>query len=441
MRPDGLREPREVAIRVADHLDDAVAVESVRREYEVLRALDDARIPKVHGFYPGQAALAVDWRGGVSLAEILSAARSGWLELDTATALDIAGEVASTLRAAHEVVLQGRPVVHGHLDPSRVRLDEEGEVCLVGFGVERANQWLGCSSPEQSMGEPATPAADQWALGAILVEMLLLRRLYEDLDDPASAALDGATAPWVNAIEAIHPSLGRVLRKMLAAAPEDRYPWDGEIVQALLAESREQGGVSARRAVAAAVAHRKRVAQSRPEPATPSFAAPSFGPPTPPPVGPPPSANAPMGGAPAAPFHVPPSPPTSPGLRIHIRGTKPADEDDPTSDPGLGVGVGVGVAIDPDDGDDPFPDSPTSPDNFARLSDALFPEDPTDPEAGTDGVELRDTESEPELPPPGKPARPAPRGSELQPAERAGLGLALVLAMVAVTFLLVRLFG
>ncbi len=431
VRPEGMREPSEVAIRVADHLDVSAAVESVRREYEVLRALDDPRLPKVHGFYPGQAALAVSWRGGVSLGEVLTAARAGWIELDPATALDIGVEIAGALRAAHNVVLQGRPVVHGHLDPSRVRLDEDGEVSVVGFGVERNNQWLGCSAPEQSMGEPATPAADQWALGAILVEMLLLRRLYEDLDDPASAALDGAVGPWVSAIETLHPSLGRVLRKMLAANPEDRYPWDGEIVQALLAESREHGGVSGRRAIAATVLHRRRaMAAPSPDPVPMSMETPREPEPAVP--------SGPHFGAPQGP--LPPQPATSSGLRIAIRPSR-ADEDEP--EPVVGVSIGKGLFPD-DDSDDPFPDSPTSPDNYARLSDALFSEDPTDSGLHAEGVDLREGDSEPDLRAPPRLTSPiaAPKpkpAPQLQLAERAGLGLALVLACVAVLFLLTRL--
>lgn len=390
VRPEGLREPVEVAIRVADTLDSAAAVSSVRQEYEVLRALDDPRIPKVHGFYPGQAALAISWCGGITLADLLGAARSSWIELDTATALDLATEIASALRAAHNVVLHGRPVVHGHLDPTRVRLDEDGEISVVGFGLERTGQWLGCGAPELAVGQPAGPAADQWALGAILVEMLLLRRLYEDLDDPSAAVMEGRAGPWIAAVEAGHPSLGRLLRKMLAPSPEDRLPWDGEIVQALLAESREAGGVSRRRAIVASVMRRRELVASSPEPA----------------------------------------PMKQEMLRISV---KPARDEDRDAPPVVAIPIHGGD-------DDPFSDSPTSPDGYTNLADRLFSDHPTEASTTTDSGELRDADPDSQPVRATPHAAPAPAAlSGLLPSERAGIALAFVMACVAVAFLISRL--
>lgn len=412
---EGAREPREVAIRVARGVEDAAAADAVRREYEVLRALDDNRIPKVHGFYPGQAALAVSWQAGVSLAEVLSAARAGQVELDAATAIDIAVEVAGALRAAHTVVLHGRPIVHGHLDPSRIRLAADGEVSVVGFGVERRGQWLGCTAPEQIAGEPAGPAADQWALGAILVEMLLLRRLYEGLDDPARASLEGAVGPWVAAVESRQPSLGRVLRKMLAPEAEDRFPWDGEIVQALLAEAREIGAVSGRRAVVAAVLReRARLAVSQ-EPV---------------PIAVPIAAN-----------RAPPAGP-GPGLRIPIRGPRDEEDEDAEDEGTAPAGPLAAIRIaEPTEevADEAFSDHPTNLDDQVLIADHLFPEGPTDADTTDDGG-LRDTDGgEGAGPEPEEPRPPA--APQLLLSERVGLALAGLLALVAVVFLVTRLIG
>lgn len=419
LRPDGLREPREVAIRIAEPPVSPAAAESVRREYEVLRALDDPRIPKIHGFYPGQSALAVSWHDGATLAEVIAAARAGWVELDAVTTLDIAAEIAGALRAAHNVVLQGRPVVHGHLDPSRVRLREDGGLVLVGFGVERPVQWPGYSAPEIIAGDDPGPASDQWSLGAILAEMLLQRRLYEGLPDTAAAAREGTVGPWVTAVESAHPSLGRLLRKMLAASPEDRLPWDGEVVGALLAEGRALGQPSARRAVAAAVLRRRQVASSSPEPA--------LGPTRDEPAErrePPPAVSA---------VQITPTE-TPPVLRIEVRPAVPQqrarlydDEEVPVDEE--------------DDLGDPFPDTPTSPDNFSHLSDVLFSDQTTDPDQRDESAVVREADSDSGLNPARRTAPKGQKPSPLLPAERAGLALASVLAIVAIIFLLSRLMG
>lgn len=423
VRPDGLREPREVAIRIADTPVSPSAAEAIRREYDVLRALDDPRIPKIHGFYPGQSALAVSWHDGATLAELIAAARAGWVELDTVTALDIAAEIAGALRAAHNIVLQGRPVVHGHLDPSRVRLREDGGLILVGFGVERPVQWPGYSAPEVIAGDEPGPAADQWSLGAILAELLLRRRLYEGLPDVAAAAREGAVGPWVSAVESAHPSLGRLLRKMLAASPEDRLPWDGEVVGALLAEGRALGQPSARRAVAAAVLRRRRVAASTPEPslspARPEVAPAPAEPATPPPV-------------PVVEIRPPETPSV---LRIEVR---PAPA--PTR-PDLFLANAMDLDDDDGDGGDPFPDTPTSPDNFVRLSDALFSDKATDPDQQGESALVRDADSDSGVSVARRTSPRSPQRSPLLPAERAGLALASVLAIVAILFLLSRLMG
>ena len=385
-------------MRVADRLDDAAAVDAVRTEYEVLRALDDPHIPRVQGFYQGQAALAVSWVGGVSLAELLEAARDHVIELDLATALDLAAEVAATLRVAHGTVARGQAIVHGHLDPTRVMLDRQGELSVVGFGVVRAVDRTGYTPPEQAAGQPPTPASDQWTVGALVVEMLLGRRLYEELDDPTTATLDGAVEPWVASVEAMTPSLGRTLRKMLAPQPEERLASDGEVVQALLAAERESGGVSGRGSVVAAVLQRRALV--------------------------------------AAARELEPVPMPMPDTRIMISLVRPSQEI--TEDTSSSEDEALPPSAEADEpSDDPFPDSPTSPDGYGRLADALFSDEVTDPDrsTGAEEAELHDgspTVSEPA--PADAPTGRTPSG--LQSTERVGLALAVVLGALAIFFVL-----
>ena len=405
IRPDSAKEPAEVAMRVADRLDDASAVEAIRTEYDVLRALDDPRVPKVHGFYPGQAALALSWCGGVTLAEVLAAARDHAIELDAPTALDLGAEIAAALRVAHGTVVRGAPVVHGHLDPTRVQLDGEGRLSVVGFGLVRPDDRPGYTPPEQAAGHTATPASDQWTLGALLVEMLLGRRLYDGLPDANPAVLDGAVEPWVAPVEAMIPSLARTLRKMLSPAPEERLASDGEVVQALLSSARETGGVSGRSSVVAAVLQRR------------ALLAHSF------------------------------EPVAMPDARLTLNVLRPVLDRSETGDTESSEEQDEGLpeAETPDDPEDPFPDSPTSPDGYGRLSDLMFSDEITDPggaepieDAELHGVMVTGQIEAPTTDPGLEKAPPPKPGAGLLATERLGLVLAVVLAALAVVFVVTR---
>ena len=61
IRPDSSRHPREVAIRVANVIENNHAVQLIDMEYKILSNLEDKRIPKPLAHYAGQAAIAKIW--------------------------------------------------------------------------------------------------------------------------------------------------------------------------------------------------------------------------------------------------------------------------------------------------------------------------------------------------------------------------------------------
>ncbi len=263
MRPAGSREPRVVAIRIADHPSDERAGAWIRHEYDVLRALDDPRIPSAFGYYASQVAVAVSWVDGVTLAEALRARREGHVPIDVATALDILLEVAHALRHAHgSTVIEGG-VIHGHLAPQDIWLDRNGRVVVHGFGTDRGEPVAGYTPPEQAAGAFLDTRGDQWSLGALGVELVHGQRLYHDLPDAAAAAAQGRVGAWVDRIERSIPSLARVLARLLAPAAGDRYADEGELVRELLEVSRLVGGRADRAALVG------RVLATRPPPPAP----------------------------------------------------------------------------------------------------------------------------------------------------------------------------
>src|SRR4029453_10199302 len=92
----------------------------------------------------------------------------------------IAAELASALGYAH-----AEGVLHRDVKPTNVLFDSERTVKIADFGIARvidaptlteAGTLLGTAtyiSPEQSRGEPVTPATDVYAFGAVLSQVLM----------------------------------------------------------------------------------------------------------------------------------------------------------------------------------------------------------------------------------------------------------------------------
>ena len=102
----------------------------------------------------------------------------------------------------HSPTAHGRGVVHRDLKPSNVRVDLDGTVCVLDWGLARlldepsgaggetallpALTRVGARigtpaymSPEQAAGEEVGPRADVWSLGILLWEVVAGRRAYE----------------------------------------------------------------------------------------------------------------------------------------------------------------------------------------------------------------------------------------------------------------------
>ena len=242
MRPDSSREPRVVAVRIAENPRDERQNARIRHEYAVLRAIDDVRVPKAIGFYGGPCAIAMTWTEGATLADILTLQREGKLTLDPATALDILAEVAQALRTAHAVPgPRGGALLHSWLGAGRVLLTPRGEVMVMGFGVVPPGTHAGYTPPEQAAGAFVDARSDQWSLGALGVELITGERLYTGSFDRKSDALNGRVQPWVDKVERICPPAARVFAQMLAPAAGERFPREADLVRSLMEIARVEG--------------------------------------------------------------------------------------------------------------------------------------------------------------------------------------------------------
>ncbi|MBJ7907423.1 serine/threonine protein kinase [Streptomyces sp. DSM 110735] len=125
---------------------------------------------------PGTLWTAVQWIDGTPLTQLLE--EEG--PFDPVRAAGIGLEVLDVLRTAHE-----EGITHGELSPGQIFVRDGGTVVLAGFGL--AGTTLAprvaapsYASPEQARDERIGPAADLWALGAILYTMTEGRPPFRD---------------------------------------------------------------------------------------------------------------------------------------------------------------------------------------------------------------------------------------------------------------------
>jgi serine/threonine protein kinase len=156
----------------------------------------------------------------------------------------IAAELASALAYAH-----AEGVLHRDVKPTNVLFDSEHRVKLADFGIARltdattlteAGMRLGTAayiSPEQSRGEPVTPATDVYAFGAVLFQMLTGRPPFEGTDWLEVAAMHSTheAPPILSLRPDAPPDLVVVAERALAKRPGDR-PADGSALAAMLRE-------------------------------------------------------------------------------------------------------------------------------------------------------------------------------------------------------------
>ncbi len=303
-RVDGSkRDPRTVVMRIAHHAMDPRAMTELRNEYEALRAIDDPRVRKAHGYFAGHGALALEFVDGVSLRWVIEAARAGRLTIDVATVVDLGVELCETLRIVHNA-----GVVHGRICPESVRLRRDGSPVLTDFALPQER--LDVFPPEFFTNSPTGPATDQWLLAALLAQLLTQEALLGGVaGQPADGRRD--LGAHIAAVSAQSPPLGRLLARMLARDPRDRYGDWGVLTRELLATLRNTGARPDRERLA-------RRAQAGPEappllpPPAPALGPPPHEPAAPPPVRrPPPVVGSPPPVA-AAPAPRPPMPAPSP---------------------------------------------------------------------------------------------------------------------------------
>jgi tRNA A-37 threonylcarbamoyl transferase component Bud32 len=151
-------------------------------------------------------------------------------------------EAAAALDTAHEA-----GVVHRDIKPGNLLLDERDRLAVADFGIARlawedqltaTGQVLGTAaylSPEQAMGEAATPASDRYAFAVVAYELLTGTRPFEaeHFAAQARAHVEDPPPPASERNPELSRAVDAVLERGLAKDPADRWDSSEEFVDAL----------------------------------------------------------------------------------------------------------------------------------------------------------------------------------------------------------------
>jgi tRNA A-37 threonylcarbamoyl transferase component Bud32 len=223
--------------QVPDVSERIVGFDRFLQEYEIVAGLTHQNIVRIYdlGVADDHAYIAMEHFPSGDLRQRMKT------PLLPATALEYLKQIGSALHAIHSV-----GVLHRDLKPANVMLRADGSLCLIDFGLAKANEMsvsltgtreiFGTPyymSPEQGHAEEIDGRSDLYSLGVMYYEMLIGRKPFT-----------GATAMEViykhkrAELPDIAPQFAEyegLLRRLLAKAPGDRFQSARELLDAIAA--------------------------------------------------------------------------------------------------------------------------------------------------------------------------------------------------------------
>jgi len=239
---------RPVALKVlpAYFVSDDSRLRRFQREARAASALNHPNILTIHevGELDGIHFIATEFIDGQTVRELIAVD-----ELSLPDALDIVGQVASALSAAHAA-----GIVHRDIKPENIMRRNDGIVKILDFGIAKLLEptppgssaatrgetesgvvlgTVGYMSPEQARGLPVDERTDIWSLGVVLYEMLTHRAPFTGATrmDTMVAILE--REPLLLFQPTSDPALGRlqtIVTRTLRKEKGERYQTAAELL-------------------------------------------------------------------------------------------------------------------------------------------------------------------------------------------------------------------
>src|SRR6267378_3564817 len=226
---------RDVALKVlpTGTLSDEQARRRFRREALSLAKLNHPNIGGVYEFGSegGVDFLVMELVSGITLDARLAAG-----PMDDAEVLRYGAQLADGLDAAHQ-----QSILHRDLKPSNLRINKDGRLKILDFGLAewmhpegdsdptatntKVSGTVAYMSPEQLRGKSADVRSDIYAVGAVLYEMVTGKHPYAGTSGPQLIAqiLDRPPSPPTSRNRKISPVLEAIILKAMDRDPDRRY--------------------------------------------------------------------------------------------------------------------------------------------------------------------------------------------------------------------------
>ncbi len=237
---------RVVAIKVLRDVysSDPKFVKRFELEAKAASALQHPNIVQVYdyGLTDGNYFIVMELVEGTDLRRYLRS--RGVLDVDRAVI--IAHDVALGLGAAHR-----RNIVHRDVKPQNILVGRRGAIKLTDFGIASVYKDMNAErltttgmtlgtvqyyAPEQAQGEIVTPAADVYALGIVMYEMLTGRPPF-DGDTPVAVAMQHIQDPPTPPSQ-LNPNipqpLEEIILRCLDKEPQMRFRDGSQLARALV---------------------------------------------------------------------------------------------------------------------------------------------------------------------------------------------------------------
>jgi serine/threonine-protein kinase len=246
---------KTVAIKVLppEYLAQPTALERFQREARAAAKLEHPNVVQVLnvGNEQGYNFIVMQFVEGQSLGRLVSERKAlPWQE-----ALRFVRDAARALEAAHRV-----GIVHRDIKPDNILVSADGAVKVADFGLARTvdsnltlsttGQIMGTPdymSPEQAQGLKTDGRSDIYSLGATFFFLLTFRKPFV-ADTPVAVILKHVSEPPKPARQvnpAVPEAVSRVVEKMMAKRPEDRFADCSALIGALDALERGASPVTA----------------------------------------------------------------------------------------------------------------------------------------------------------------------------------------------------
>jgi eukaryotic-like serine/threonine-protein kinase len=186
----------------------------------------------------GHHYIAMEYVEGETLRQHMTSTR-----MELSNVIDVAVQIASALKAAHEV-----GVMHRDIKPENIMLRRDGYVKVLDFGLAKLTEQraadlaapagarvktdtglvMGTSSymsPEQARGLAVDGRTDIWSLGVVLYEMVTGEAPFkgETTSDVIVSILDREPQPLEHCRPAVPAELQEIVSKTLSKSREERY--------------------------------------------------------------------------------------------------------------------------------------------------------------------------------------------------------------------------